>query len=168
MNQTANDPLDLKLMEVVNRYERLIRSQLPSAPKPSKAPEQMRKENEESDLTFISLRPRNKWFYSVAVGKHAFFRQDEGKGRFDWHIALWIVKKEQHDPALRILENIERQRRNFFVVKPGVRLRNDWEWKYLHIIKRYYLRDNPAFSAEVIAKDLVWLVTETFPKLAEL
>lgn len=169
MNQTDKNANNSKLLEVAKRYESLIRPLLPSAPKPSDKPEVMPpKEHEESDITFISLRPRNKWFYCVAVGKHAIFRQDEGKGRFDWHIALWIVKKEHHGPALRILENIERQKRDFFVVKPGNMLCNNWEWKYLHVFKRYYLRDNPVFSADKIAKDLVWLVAETFPKFAEL
>ena len=170
MNQTDKAPYDSdsKLLEIAKRYESLIRSQIPSAPTPSEKLETMRKDKEDSDIRLISLRPRNKWFYCVGVGKHARFRQDEGKGRFDWFIAARILKKEHHDPALRILENIETQRRDFFVVKPGDKLCNGKEFPYLHIFKRYYLRDNPVFSADKIAKDLVWLVAETFPKFAEL
>jgi hypothetical protein len=42
------------------------------------------------------------------------------------------------------------------------------EWPYLQLIKRYYKEIYPQLTPDVMAKDLVDLVSHTFPNLSQL
>ena len=145
-----------------------------SLPSEATHPKPMRKKKEVSDIMILELRPATPCLYCVGAGEHAKFRQDQGR-LFVWFIALFYPVNQKKcgsgqnlQSALSILRSVERQRPDFFVVKPGDILPNDYKWTYLHIFKRYYLKEHPTFSPKVIACDLAWLVAETYEKFRQL
>jgi hypothetical protein len=68
-----------------------------------------------------------------------------------------------------ILRSYQRQKpQDYFVALPGTMLDTGHEWPYLQLIKRYYKEIYPQLTPDVMAKDLVDLVSHTFPNLSQL
>ncbi len=135
-----------QLEEVAEGYKNIIQTFGRSLPSKTTHPKPMPFKQQEggSDIMILEIRPATPCLYCVGAGEHAKFRQDQGR-LFVWHIALFYPVNQKKcgsgrnlPSALSILGSVERQRPDFFVVKPGDILPNGYEWKYLHIIKRYF------------------------------
>jgi hypothetical protein len=167
MNSQDQARFATQLEDVAKAYKGAIKTFGSDLPGKTLPPKPMQKKQEGSDIMLLELRPAAPCLYSVGAGEHAKFRQDQGR-LFVCHLSLFYRVNQKTagrgrnlQSALGILGGIEKKRPDFF-------LPNGYEWRYLHIFKRYYGNEHPKFSAKAIADDLAWLVSETYEEFRQL
>ena len=124
----------------------------------------------ESSSDIWGWRPKQA-FYSVQVADELPQFRIEDDPTCKWQIGFVYrpgPNSPFYDEFLGVLRNFEmEQNRRIpgwgFVVPRGHLLVNEWEWKFLHFIKRY-----KSFSKLQIANDLCTLILGTIQKIEDI